>query len=219
MHVFDHATQDLDKTKIAREAIIEGLRKLKRQFDGGWLDESGKVWMPSQVWIDASYPAHQKAVYTFCAWANKGLDVMQAVWRPVKGYGEGQPRMTPYRTPESKAGTLLYVGNDYHIKRPKPKGTTQWIGVQLVHCNSDTWKTAFHQGFTVEPGQQGAITLFQCDTHDRDVYSSQIRAEVLREQVLRGRGTIRVWRPVTDHAQNHYLDCGTWPRRRRISWR
>ena len=164
--------------------------------------------MPSQVWIDASYPAHQKAVYTFCAWANKGLDVMQAVWRPVKGYGEGQPRMTPYRTPESKAGTLLYVGNDYHIKRPKPKGTTQWIGVQLVHCNSDTWKTAFHQGFTVEPGQQGAITLFQCDTHDRDVYSSQIRAEVLREQVLRGRGTIRVWRPVTDHAQNHYLDCG-----------
>jgi phage terminase large subunit GpA-like protein len=214
LHVFDHATLDLDKTKLAKEAIIEGLKKLKRQFDLGWIDEAGRKWSTipgenaAQVWIDSSYPPHQKAVYTFCAMANKGLGVMQAIWRPVKGYGESQPRMSAYHSPEAKSEFTLYVGNDYHIRKPKPKGNTKWFGVQLVHVNTDTWKSTFHQGFTIEPGQQGSITLFQCETSDRDVYSSQIRAEVLKQQVLKGRGVVQVWRPVTDHAQNHYLDCG-----------
>ncbi|MCY2987981.1 MAG: phage terminase large subunit family protein [Planctomycetota bacterium] len=208
LHVFDHSTLKLDATQLAREAIIRGLRILKKQFDAGWLDESGKTWTPSQVWIDSSYAPHQIAVYKFCVWANRDLPFMGEVWRPAKGHGEGQLRTTPYRAPNNKAGNVIYVGNDYWISRPK-QGKTEFKGVQLVHVNADTWKTAVYEGFTVKAGEDGtlpagAITLFEESGPDRAVYSAQICGEIPKEKTVKDRGKVMVWVYVS---ANHWLDC------------
>lgn len=207
-HVIDYGTVKLDATKLAREAIIAGLKQCKRHFDGGWLDETGRRWVPSQVWIDSGYAAHNTPVKVFCAAANKGLEVMDTIWRPCKGHGIGQVRMTVYRAPENKPNVktktsiLLYVGNEYHIVRPK-QGKTNWQGAQLVHVNSDVWKTAVHDGFTVEAGQAGSITLFEDAGDDRDVYKAQICGEKQVEKTYKERGKCMTWVAI---GANHYLD-------------
>ena len=210
LHVIDHATLQLDGTLLARESIIKGLRALKRNFDHGWMDETGKRWFPSQIWVDAGYAAHKLPIYKFCAAANKGLAVMELIWRPCKGHGEGQLRTTPYRAPEtlqstqSRANNVIFIGNDYWISRPK-QGKNEWLGVQLVHVNSDTWKTAFHQGFLVETGESGSITLFEDAGPDRDQYAAQICGEIQKEKLVKDRGMVMVWTYVSP---NHYLDAG-----------
>lgn len=208
LHVIDHSTLRLDATQLAREAIIRGLRMLQKQFDAGWLDESGKTWLPSQVWIDSSYAPHQIPVYKFCVWANKDLPFMAEVWRPAKGHGEGQLRTTPYHAPNNKSNNVVYIGNDYWIARPK-QGKTEFKGVQLVHVNSDTWKTAVYEGFTVKAGENGklpagAITLFEESGPDRAVYSAQICGEIPKEKMVKDRGKVMVWVYVS---ANHWLDC------------
>jgi hypothetical protein len=208
LHVFDHATLALDATKLSREAIIEGLKKLRKQFDAGWLDETGTKHYPSQVWIDSGYAAHNTPVRIFCANANKDTDVRAAVWRPCKGHGEGQARMTAYHAPQNKPSTktktsiVLYVGNEYYIVRPK-QGKTEWKGAQLVHVHANVWKTAVHDGFSVEPGEPGSITLFEDTGSDRDVYKAQICGERQLEKDFRGRGKKMVWEQI---GANHYLD-------------
>ena len=210
LHVIDHATLQLDGTLLAKEAIIKGLLALKRHYDGGWLDESGTHWAPSQVWIDAGYAAHKLPIYKFCAAANKGLGAMELIWRPCKGHGEGQLRTTPYRAPENlpptqtRANNVVFIGNDYWISRPK-QGKNDWLGVQLVHVNSDTWKTAFHQGFLVEQGEAGSITLFEGSGPDRDQYTAQICGEIQKEKLVKDRGMVMVWHYVSP---NHFLDAG-----------
>ena len=209
LHVFDHATLKLDGTQLAREAIIRGLRTLKKQFDAGWLDEAGRVMSPSQVWIDSSYAPHQVPIYKFCTWANKDLAVMSAIWRPAKGHGEGQLRTTPYRAPNNKSPNVIYIGNDYWIARPK-QGKTEFRGVQLVHVNSDTWKTAVFEGFKVRPADEadetpaGTITLFEETGPDRAIYSAQICGEIPKEKPVKDRGKVTVWVYVS---ANHWLDC------------
>ncbi len=207
-HVVDYGTLKLDATKLAREAILAGLKVLKRQFDGGWIDETGKRWMPCQVWIDSGYAAHNTPIKVFCAAANKGLDVMDAIWRPCKGHGIGQVRNTPYRAPENKPNVktqtsiLLYVGNEYYIVRPK-QGKTNWQGAQLVHVNADVWKTAVHDGFSVDAGETGSITLFEDNGSDRDTYKAQICGEKQVEKTYKERGKCMTWVAI---GANHYLD-------------
>jgi len=210
LHVIDHQILKLNRNQLAREAILGGLKRLKRQFDAGWLDESGKRWAPAQVWIDSGYAAHKTPVYTFCAAANQGLHPLRCIWRPAKGHGEGQLRTSPYRAPENvpsmqtKSNRILHVGNDYYISRIM-QGQTEWVGVQLVHVNSDTWKTHFHGGFRVPPDQPGAVTLFEDTTSDRDVYESQLCGEVQREKFVKYRGLTLTWHQI---GPNHYLDAG-----------
>lgn len=208
LHVFEHSTLKLDATQLAREAIIRGLRTLKKQFDGGWMSEDGHVHQASQVWVDSSYAPHQVPIYKFCTWANKDLAAMSAVWRPAKGHGEGQLRTTPYRAPNNKSANVIYVGNDYWIAKPK-QGKTEFRGVQLVHVNADTWKTAVFEGFKVRPadGDQtpaGTITLFEETGPDRAIYSAQICGEIPKEKSVKDRGKVTVWVYVS---ANHWLDC------------
>ncbi|MCY2987141.1 MAG: hypothetical protein NTY19_04635 [Planctomycetota bacterium] len=104
------------------------------------------------------YAPHQVPIYKFCAWANRDLAFMAEVRRLAKGHGEGQLRTTPYRAPNNKSPNVIYIGNDYWIARPK-QGKTEFKGVQLVHVNSDIWKTAVYEGFTVKPDAEGIPTI------------------------------------------------------------
>jgi hypothetical protein len=133
---------------------------------------------------------------------------MAEVWRPAKGHGEGQLRTTPYRAPNNKSPNVIYIGNDYWIARPK-QGKTEFKGVQLVHVNSDTWKTAVYEGFTVKPDAEGqipagAITLFEESGPDRAMYSAQICGEIPKEKMVKDRGKVMVCVYVS---ANHWLDC------------
>ncbi len=213
LHVIDHSRLDLDINKLSKEAIYLGLKELKKQFAVGWMDETGKKWYPTQVWIDSGYKPHQLPVYSFCKQANVGRKIMDCIWRPSKGYGEGQKQgITPYKTPDKQPSTrtraqtnvVVYVGADYHISLIK-SGKTDWSGVQLVHVNSDTWKTNFHGGLTIDAVETGAITLFETTDSDRDQYEAQVCGEVQREKFIKGKGPVLTWHYVS---VNHYFDAG-----------
>jgi hypothetical protein len=213
LHVFDHQILRIDANKLLREAVIGGLTVLKKRFDRGWQEyNSDRRWHVSQVWVDSSWAGHQKPVYMFCAAANKGLRASELIWRPLKGHGEGQRRgITPYRAPEAVPGVqsrsssnrTLYVGNEYHINRVH-QGKTDWMGVQLVHCNSDVWKFTAVEGFKIDEKQSGAITLFDCDSDDRDTYEAQMCAEIQTEKPGRNRRVVATWEQIS--SENHYFD-------------
>ena len=212
LHVIDHGVLKLEPNQLVKEAIIKGLVQLHKSFMQGWMDEQGNKWLPSQVWVDSGYAAHKMAIYQFCAAANKGLNSKGYIWRPAKGHGEGQLRSTVYRAPEAiqtmqsgrSVNPIAYIGRDYHIVRIM-QGNVEWKGVQLVHVNSDTWKTAFHQGILVDQGESGSVTLFAGDGADRDMYEAQVCGEIQKEKFIKGKGSVPVWVYVS---ANHYLDAG-----------
>jgi phage terminase large subunit GpA-like protein len=183
------------------QGLLLALRQLRDYFERGWTAADGRTWKPSQVWIDSGWHEHKDAVYEFCREANKGLKVGRERYRPAKGYGEGQPRVTRYTAPKQKNAEIVYIGKEYHMS---------WLpedGVILVHVNADHWKSEFHQGLAMPPEEPLAITLFEGSSQQEHFeYSQQITAEKQVEKWIEGRGNVTVW--VRVHRKNHFLDAG-----------
>lgn len=200
--VIEYGKQPVDSANLGIiPGLVQALVELRRYFDSGWQSESGKKWVPAQVWIDSGYHLHKDAVYQFCAAANHGLKLGSEVYRPTKGYGEGQRLMTRYFTPKAKTGDIRFIGREYHIT---------WILASrtlLVHVNADHWKSDFHQRLAMPPEEPAAITLYQAASSAEHLeYSRQVTAERQVEKWLPGRGTVHVWERM--ERSNHYLDAG-----------
>jgi hypothetical protein len=159
------------------------------------------LWTPSQVWIDSAYHEHKEAVYEFCRQANKGLKPGTEIYRPTKGYGEGQRQMTRYVAPKAKTSDVRYIGREYHMTYQRP------ARLLLVHVNADHWKSEFHQRLVQPPEEPTAITLYQAASSAEHLeYSRHLTAERQIEKWIPGRGTVQVWERV--ERANHYLDAG-----------
>lgn len=177
-------------------ALVEALGELRKYFDAGW---QGKT--PAQVWIDSGYHEHTDAVYEFCAAANAGRNLGSEIYRPMKGYGEGQFGSGRYVAPKSKTGEVRFLGKEYHITWLRRARTL------LVHVNSDHWKSEFHQRLAMPADEPGAITLYQAASANEHLeFSRQVTAEKQIEKWIPTRGTVPVWQRV-DRA-NHYFDAG-----------
>ena len=114
--VIEYGDHPVDSDRMGTtQGLVQALTELRAYFSAGWRSESGQVWEPSQVWIDSGYHEHTDAIYEFCRQANQGLKVGSEVYRPSKGYGEGQLRMSRYVAPKSKTSEIRYIGKEYHI--------------------------------------------------------------------------------------------------------
>lgn len=189
-----------------RTALIVALYELAEYFGNGWSSDDGKVYTPSQVWIDSGYHEHTDAVYDFCAKISRsmGLAVGSEIYRPSKGYGEGQRRMTKYISPDAKKQTILYLGTQFHIAKVKRNGKIV-PGVMLVHMNSDHWKSELHQRLMMPADSELAVTLYSAASFaEHAEFSKHMTAERQIEKYIDGKGETVVWERVDRN--NHWLD-------------
>ena len=200
--VIDYGDHPTDADRIGVTAgLVKALDELRQYFTAGWQNEPGQLWVPSQVWIDSGYHEHTDAVYEFCGVANEGRPHGAEIYRPMKGYGEGQFRTGRYFAPKGKTSEVRFIGKEYHItwlKRAR---------LLLVHVNSDHWKSEFHQRLAIPTEEPGAITLYHAASPNEHVtFSQQVTAEKQVEKWMPNRGTIPVWQRIARN--NHYLDAG-----------
>jgi phage terminase large subunit GpA-like protein len=203
-HVIEYGLQPTEADSVGTtRGLMDALLRLHAYFCGGWSDAAGRVWQPSQVWIDSGWYEHQEAVYAFCRQvsAAAGLRPGQEVYRPSKGHGERQRGTTRYIAPRSKGGDVRYLGLEYHLSYQRP------AQLNLVHVNSDHWKSNLHQRLAMSADEPGALTLYEAASHREHVeFSEHITAEIQKERWIPGRGEAIVWERV--RRQNHWLDAG-----------
>lgn len=207
-HVFEYAEHPVPADQYGvRKALLKALGELSEYFDKGWQTISGRTVRPSQVWIDSGWHEHTDAVYSFCASMSEkaGLKLGSEVYRPTKGYGEGQRRMTRYIAPTNRSGDIIHVGNQFHISKVRRNGRLVQ-GVFLVHVNSDNWKSETHQRLLMPADEPLAITLYEASSFAEHVeWSQHMTAEKQVEKFMPGRGEVIVWERVDRN--NHYLDA------------
>jgi len=190
-----------------RPALVVAFKRLSSYFDGGWKKETGDTLRPAQVWIDSGWHEHTDAVYEFCGEINQSLKlpIGAEVFRPTKGYGLGQRRMTQYLSPDGKKKGVLHVGGQYHIGMVKRNGRTI-PGVLLVHMNTDHWKSELHQRLLMPADQQNALTLYEAaSVSEHGEFTRHIVAEKQVEKYVEGKGEVVVWDRVDRN--NHWLDA------------
>jgi phage terminase large subunit GpA-like protein len=190
-----------------RAGLIEALGQLAAYFDKGWQTGGGKLFKPSQVWIDSGWHEHTDAVYQFCQAAAEASSLPRGaeVYRPSKGYGEGQRNTTRYIVPTNKNKSLLYIGTEFHVARVVRDGRAL-PGVMLVHMNSDYWKSELHQRLMMPTASPTAITLYDAaSVSEHREFSEHLTAEKQIEKYVEGRGEVIAWDRVSRN--NHWLDA------------
>jgi len=206
--IIEYGKQPVDSDKLGvRKGLVLALCELAKYYGQGWQNESGKIVTASQVWIDSGWHEHTDAVYEFCSEINRemGLALGSEIYRPTKGYGEGQRRMTRYIAPDAKRKGIMYLGSEFHIAKVKRNGKTV-PGVMLVHMNADHWKSELHQRLMMPADEPLAVTLYQAASFaEHSEFSKHLTAEKQVEKFIEGRGEIVVWER-TDR-NNHWLDA------------
>lgn len=205
--VIEYGKQPVDSDRLGvKQGLVEALGKLADYFDGGWTKPNGEVLGPSQVWIDSGWHEHTDAIYQFCAAANQNLELAAGseMYRPTKGYGEGQRRMTRYVAPKTKQKGVVYLGNEFHIAKVRRNGRTV-PGVLLVHVNADHWKSELHQRLLMPAEEALSVTLYEAASFsEHSEFARHLTAEKQVEKYVEGRGELVVWER-TDR-NNHWLD-------------
>jgi len=203
--IIEYDTHEVDSGRLGiRNGLIRALEELREYLEQGWRDQAGVVYAPTQVWIDSGYSQHTNAVYAFCKAANAalGLKARYARYRPTKGYGEKQVRMSRYIAPRKTTDSdVRVIGDNYHLSLIKR------AAVLLVHVNSDHWKSELHQGLAMPADEPLAILPYKAPSQsEHDNYFAQIMAESQRETWIDGRGSVTTWH--RDERENHQLDAG-----------
>jgi phage terminase large subunit GpA-like protein len=208
--VIEYGRQPVNSDKLGvKRGLVIALNELASYFANGWLSVNGKRYKSSQVWIDSGWHEHTDAVYEFCAGINLEMKLPfgAEIYRPTKGYGEGQRRMTRYQAPQANAKqrSILYVGPEFHIAKVKRNGRPV-PGVLLVHMNSDHWKSELHQRLMMPASEPLAVTLYDAaSSTEHDEYIKHLIAEKQIEKFIEGRGEIVVWDRIDRN--NHWLDA------------
>jgi phage terminase large subunit GpA-like protein len=213
-----------------RAGLVEALELLREYFGRGWQTPSGKVMQAAQVWIDSGWYEHTEAVYDFCqavssssnypapderpsaqelaarsagrAQSPAGQNSGRDVYRPSKGYGEGQRRMERYWVPKKINSDIRWIGAGCHLARAPGRSR-----LLLAHINSDTWKSELHQRLAMEAEKPGALTLYAAaDSAEHEEFINQLTAEKQITKWVDGRGDVIVWH--RDRSANHKLDAG-----------
>jgi phage terminase large subunit GpA-like protein len=197
--IIDYGMQTVEADRLGIKAgLLAALHSLSSYFGRGWQSEGGKLLHASQVWIDSGYHEHQEPVYDFCNEANQGLPFGSERYRPTKGYGEGQRRMSRYYAPAKTNSEVRLIAPGYHLARSRGR-------VLLVHINSDHWKTELHNRLGMPADAPTAITLYEAaDPAEHKEFAEQLTAERQLEKWQEGRGETIVWERM--RRQNHFLD-------------
>jgi phage terminase large subunit GpA-like protein len=198
--VIDYGEQKVEVDKLG---LVRGLRQalmdLRTYFESGWHSVDGKIVRPSQVWIDSGYHEHTKPVYGFCLSVNGDCKPGAERYRPSKGFGEGQQRMTRYTGPKKINTEIRYLGKEYHFSR------VQSARQNVVHMNADYWKSDLHTRLGMSADEPGAIVLYEAaDADEHFSFIDELLAEEQIEKWIEGKGTAIVWDRI--RRNNHKLD-------------
>jgi phage terminase large subunit GpA-like protein len=207
MHVIEYGIQPVraDEFGIVR-GLVEALGGLHKYFSRGWTSENGKTVKPSQVWIDSGWYEHTDAVYQFCTEINQqlGLPFGSEVFRPAKGFGEGQRMIGRYVAPEPKIKDIVHVGREFHIAKVRRNGKAV-SNVLLVHVNVDNWKSEVHQRLSMPKADPLALTLYEASSFaEHSEWSRHLTSEKQVEKFQPGRGNVIVWERIDRN--NHWFD-------------
>ena len=207
-HVVEYGVQPVRADELGvRRGLLESLTSLSNYFAKGWQTAAGRKQKPSQVWIDSGWHEHTDAVYGFCTEINQAMNLPfgSEIFRPSKGYGEGQRGTGRYLTPQPKIKDVVYVGREFHISRVRRNGRVVG-GVFLVHMNSDNWKSETHQRLSMPKADPLAITLYEAASFaEHTEWSKHLTAEKQVEKFMPGRGNVVVWERIDRN--NHWLDA------------
>lgn len=158
----------------------------------GWVDHSGRQWLPLEFWVDSGYAT--PVVYEFARAKGQKL-------RPIKGYGStqdvGQGKL--YRPQNAETGNVKEIGEQYHFT---------WLPedrVYLVHIDADHWKTWLQRRLTDPQEKPGAMTLYKGELNEHLRLARHLTAERAIEEFVAGKGIVKRW--VRDRGDNHWLDA------------
>ena len=198
-HVVDYGTDpvyspdgshkdEIVQQQIADAVLVSLMKWRDWETETGWKSESAPDNRHADiVTVDSGYM--ESAVYDFTR-AN-----VNKKYKATKGFGTLQK--TRYKTGrEPKAGRRH--GHHYFVQGLKEER------VYLYHVDADYWKQIVQNGFLIEPGKLGSLTLFGDDKIRHAEYSKQICAEQWVREFKTGTGFVEGYRQHYRH--NHYLD-------------
>lgn len=199
--VIDYGVQTVEAdTRGIRAGLIHALRDLHTYLANGWPGPGGQMQGPSQVWIDSGYHEHTDAVYDFCHEANAGLKPGSEIYRPSKGYGEGERLAGRYVAPKAVSTDVRFVGREFHLSRVKRANQL------LVHMNADHWKSDLRQRLAMPTDEPGAVVLWEpADKHEHADWVDQVLAEEPHEKLDSNNRPVVVW--IRVRRKNHFLDA------------
>ncbi len=175
-------------TKATEIAIVDALTDWRAWHEKtGYAEagDDGEVHFCQIGLVDAGWLDH--ATYQFCG--------NSKIWRPSKGYGSTQK--IAYREPNRSLGPDRQGKGWYSSWQKK---AMCW----LFHLNVDLWKLHAHQGFIIEPGDAGSVSLFGGDGFVHNEIAKHICAEqwVTERTATRDRVGFKKTR-----TKNHWLDA------------
>jgi len=198
-HVIDYGVVEADADSLGINwAAKVALRELRDLLMAGYtVQGAADPMVPGQVWIDSGWEVTQPEIYAFC----RAPEHRGRFW-PTKGYGYLQQTDRVYRAPTKKTREIRIIGRDYHFARQREHK------VDLVHLNSDVWKTDVRDRLGRPEDQSGALLLFLAPANEHQRFSKHIDAERPKEIDHPTRGRVTIWEPV--RRANHYLDASAY---------
>jgi phage terminase large subunit GpA-like protein len=199
--VVDYGIQTVEADRYGiKAALTRALRELQAYFAKGWTGSGGGSTGPSQVWIDSGWHEHTDAVYEFCREANAKLAVGRELYRPSKGYGEGERFASRYTAPKSTGSDVRYIGREFHLSRVRRAGQL------LVHMNADHWKSELRQRLAMPADEAGSLVLWDpADKMEHADWIDQVLAEEPHEKIDSHNRPVTVW--IRVRRKNHFLDA------------
>ena len=194
-YVIEYGNQTVLSDKLGvRAGLVAALGTLKGYFDRGW---QGHV--PAQVWIDSGYHEHLDGVMEFCQAAAVGMRRGSEVYRPSKGYGDGQRTLGRYWQPKKVTSEIIHIGEGYHLS-----WVPKWR-VAVANVDANHWKSQLHHRLTLPPDAPTAIVLFEAaDMAEHTEFGEHLTAERQVEKWVDGKGESVTWERI--RRANHYLD-------------
>ncbi len=193
--IIDYGRMEVASADLGVErALLAALREMRDQiFEPGWRSIDAEVVNADAIWIDSGWMP--EVAYDFCRESG-------APYMPCKGYGAGQ-RTVSYHRPTSRGGSVIRIGEGYHITRLPP--TAQRRGVKLVEIDADYWKTWLHKRLSTPVGQPGALTLHQAAPNRHLSIAKHFTAERQVEEFDPKKGNVVRWDRIS--RANHWFDA------------
>ena len=209
----DVGTMDVHWRELGlREALIEAMIRFR---DGkilpGYFDSQGNQYAVGWTLVDAGWK--ERFVWEFMLdCAEKGING----FAPIFGRGQSQPPgIGSYRHPDEVAGSVLWIGEECHIRRSsKYAGMFTDAGTSVepfyIIGNSDEWKSFARYGYMTPPDRNGALFTFTPTSAEEhrilNEFRKQTKAETKQRRVVEGRGAVDVF-VNTSRRPNHLGDC------------
>jgi len=197
-HVADYGQVKVQKTGDAAKSIANAVHEFSSRVVEGWpVSGSERVIIPEQVFVDSGWGDYADLICIAC-------QELGNRFRAIKGYGFGQSRGltdTKYLPPEDETKKASNLGTGWHLVVLSKKG------FELVHLDSNYWKTKCHQGLHAEKSANDAMTICVDGSSDRIAFDRQLLSEKpvkTMELTADGWKARNVW--VRQSKVNHWFD-------------